>query len=153
MPSFRTSRNSWGSACAFDLHAEALELVVLVAGADAQLEPPAGDGVASRFGEQARRMVHGQHADRAAKPDALRLPRHVGYHHQRRGAEAVVGEVVFRIPGGVEAGLIGSDGLPDGRAQHLIRRLVVAALLHQHEDAEFHEYSPRPCLRWEEPRC
>jgi len=122
-----------------DPHAEAVELEFLVAGPDAELEPSVGDGVGEAgFRQQAQGVVHRQDANGAAEPDALRQRRHVRHHHQRRGAEAVVGEVVLGVPRRVEAGLVGERGLLHRGVQHLGRGLVVAALLHEDEDAELH---------------
>ena len=122
-----------------DVHAEAVELELLVAGSDAELEPPVGDGVGEAgFRQQAHGMVHRQDADGAPEPDALRQRRHVRHHHQRRRAEAVVREVVLGVPRRVEAGLVGEHGLLHRGVQHIGRGLMVAALLHEDEDAELH---------------
>ena len=96
-------------------------------------------------------MVERQDADGRAEPDGLRQAGAVRDHHQRRRAQAVVVEVVFGVPGGVEAGGLGGNRLLDRVADDLLRRLMVAALLGQDENTEFHEASsatdegrPRP---------
>jgi hypothetical protein len=50
--------------------------------------------------------------------------------------------MVLRIPGIVEARLLGGDGLLDRVRDDLLRGLVIAALLGQNEYAEFHVPSP-----------
>jgi hypothetical protein len=73
-----------------------------------------------------------------AEPDPLGEPRAMRDHHQRRGAQAVIVEMMLGVPGRIEAGGLGGNGLFDGVVDDLLRGLVIAALLRQNEYAEFH---------------
>ncbi|MNF09107.1 hypothetical protein D3C80_2096870 [compost metagenome] len=62
----------------------------------------------------------------------------MGHHHQRRGRQRVVVEMVLGIPGAVEARLLRDHGLLDRVLYDLLRTLVIATLLREDEYAEFH---------------
>ncbi|ODN66256.1 hypothetical protein A6302_04454 [Methylobrevis pamukkalensis] len=82
----------------------ALELVGLVAGADADHRPSAGQLVEQRdlLGNP-HRVIERQHDHAGAKPDAAGDAGHVGGDHQRRDADRIVGEMVLGEPGDLEA--------------------------------------------------
>src|SRR4051794_36004007 len=64
-------------------------------------------------------------------------------HHERRWAQAVIVEVMLGIPGGVEACGFRRHRLLHGVTDHLLRGLVIAALLGENEYAEFHGCAPQ----------
>ena len=126
-----------------DLDAEAFEFELLVAGSEPELEPAIGGHVGEAdLAEQPVRMIERQHAYCRAEPDAGGTGGALGHQHQRRRAQAIIVEVVFREPGIVEAGHLGADGLLDRAVQHGLGRLAVIALLRQDEYAELHLMLP-----------
>ena len=122
-----------------EVEAEALELVALIARAQADHRPALAQVVqeGDLLGE-ANRVVERRHDDRGAEPDALGDRREVGGHHQRRGADAVVGEVVLGEPGHVEAHVVGEAHHVGGVAHDLERGLTALAHGHQIEQSELH---------------
>jgi hypothetical protein len=68
-------------------------------------------------------------------------------HHQRRRAQAVIVEMMLGIPGRIEAGGFRGDCLLDRVVDDLLRGLVIAALLRQDENAEFHGMHSSTTLR------
>ena len=128
----------------FDVDAEPLEFVGLVAGADAEHQPPVRQRVGGRdLGGEPRRVVERQDHDRGAEPDLLRDRGAVRDHHQRRRAQAVIREMVLGEPGDRVAELVGEPRLLGDLGENLRGRLFRVARPHQVEDAEFH----RPLLR------
>jgi hypothetical protein len=97
---------------------EALELDVAVAGAEPEDEPAAAELVDDRrlLGE-ADRVPHGGEEDVGADGDALGPLGDGGQGDQRRGEVAVGAEVVLAGPHGVEAVLLGEDGVLHDVAQ------------------------------------
>src|SRR5437899_5238469 len=83
-------------------------------------------------------MIQRQHADRGAEPDSLGQSGAVRHHHQRRWAKAVIVEMMLGVPGRIEAGGFRGNRLLDRVVDDLLRGLVIAALLRQDENAEFH---------------
>ena len=82
-----------------DVDSEALELEVLVAVADTEVEPAARERVGEPdLAEQPRRCMQGRDDHRGSEPDPLGHRRGVRHHHQRRRAQAVVREVVLGEP-------------------------------------------------------
>ena len=89
--------------------------------ADAELEPPARQGVEHRsILGHAQRLLHGQRHDAGAEADARRAGRHVAQEHEGRGQAALVAvEMMLRHPGRVEAVTLGVDDLvrPEAEAR------------------------------------
>ena len=129
----------------FDIDAEPLEFVGLVAGADTEHQAPVRERVGGRnLGRKPRRVVERQHDDRGAEPDLLGDRGAVRNHHQRRRAEAVIREMVLGEPGDRVAELVGEPRLLRDLGKNFCRRLLGGARPHQIEDAEFHH----PLLRF-----
>jgi hypothetical protein len=85
-----------------DRDAEARELVVAIALADAELEPAVGHEVDGRrlLGEQ-HRIVPGQHHDGGAEPQRRRPRRHPGEQVEARRDLAEAGEMMLHHEGAV----------------------------------------------------
>ena len=136
--SISISSNSFGTE-SFQLLAEALELVGLIAAAHAEHEPAVRQRVDhADLGDQAHGLVERRHHHRGAELDALGLAREPRQHHQRRGAHAVVGEVVLGEPGDLEAVGLGRLHLLDRVVVELVRLGARRAVAHQVELAEVH---------------
>ena len=92
----------------FDIDAEPLEFVGLVAGADAEHQAPVRQRVGGcDFGREPRRVVERQDHDRGAEPDLFGDRGAVRDQHQRRRAQAVIREMVLGEPGDRIAELVG----------------------------------------------
>ena len=86
----------------------AVEFIFLIARTDAD------DRAATRLHvekpdllHKAHRIIEGQYEDGGAQPDFARHAGAVGGHHQGRGANRIVGEMMLREPGDIEADLVG----------------------------------------------
>jgi len=87
-----------------DVDTEALELIGLVAGADAKHQAPVRQRVGGGdLGREPGRVVERQDDDRGAEPDPLGNRGAVRDHHQWRGAQAIVREMVLGEPGDLVA--------------------------------------------------
>ena len=129
----------------FDIDAEPLEFIGLVAGADTEHQAPVRERVGGRnLGGEPRRVVERQDDDRGAEPDFFGNRGAVRNHHQRRRAEAVIREMVLGEPGDRVAELVSEPRLLRDLGKNFRRRLFGGARTHQIEDAEFH----RPLLRF-----
>ena len=125
--------------------AEALELVGLIAAADAEHEPTVRQGVDhADLGDEAHGLIERGDHDGGAQLDALGLASEPRQHHQRRRAHAVVGEMVLGEPGDLEAGSLRSFHLLDRVVVKLVRLGSRRAVSHQVELAEVHRADPPP---------
>src|SRR5205823_12107058 len=92
------------------IDAEAGELVVAVALADAEIEPAAGQEVEGRgLLGQKDRIMPGQHNDGGAEPQRRRAGAKPGQEVQRRRNLAVSGEMVLDYKGAAKAERLGLD--------------------------------------------
>ena len=79
---------------------------MLVAAADANIQPPAGQSIDQGYLRyHPRRRMQGQDQDGAADPDIFGHCRRLVAHEQWRRAQAIVREVVLRKPSATEAEL------------------------------------------------
>ena len=101
-------------------YAEAGELVVAIALADAEIEPPAGEEVEGRrlLGQQDR-VVPRQHHDRGAEPQPAGARAEPGQEVDRRRDLAIAGEMVLDDKGAVKAERLGLDIVFDEIAKAL----------------------------------
>ena len=119
--------------------AEALELVGLIAAADAEHQAAVGQRIDhADLGDQPHGLVERRHHHRGAEPDAARLAGQPRQHHQRRGAHAVVGEMMLGKPGDLEAIGLRRLHLLDGVVVELVGLGAGRAISHQVELAEMH---------------
>jgi hypothetical protein len=124
-------------------HPEVGELLVPVAGREAQIQPAAGEQVGDRgvLG-QPQRVVQRGEQHRGAQPDAPRAGAQGGDHGEQRGQVAVVDQVVLGQPHGVEAPALGRHGEVNGLLIHLRPRAAPGPRVAEIEpDAELHDYS------------
>jgi len=140
------SASSLHVAALLEVEAEAVELVLAVAGAEAQRHAAAAQDVdeggvldhAHRVGERQRHHRH-------AELDALGQRREIAGVDPHVRHDAVLGrEVVLGEPGTVEAQAVGGEDLPGDAGMHaLVRiRLAVRVGMRGQEDAELHERAP-----------
>ena len=110
---------------------EAVEFVIAIAGADAEIQPPARQQIERRrlLGQQ-HRIVPRQHHDRRAKPQGFRPRAKPGQQVDRRRDLAEPGEMMLDHEGAVEAHGLGFDIVFDKVAIALgadrIRRCLAA---------------------------
>ena len=124
--------------------AETFELVGLVAAADAEDEPPAGEAIDhADLGQQPRRLVERRDDDGRGEFYPLGLPGAARRHQQRRRADAVVGEVVLGEPRDLEAEPVGMPDLLHVFVEHPLRRRPAFAVAHEAEIPEMHSPLPR----------
>ncbi len=91
----------------FDIDAEPLEFVGLVAGADAEHQAPVRQRVGScDLGREPCRVVERQDDDRGAEPDLFGNRGAMRDQHQGRRTEAVIREMVLSEPGDRVAELV-----------------------------------------------
>ena len=102
-----SSKRASASSCG---NAEALELAVPIAFADAEIEPAVGDEIERRrlFGQQ-HRIVPGQHDHRGAEPQRLGAHGERHQQHQRRRDLVPAGEVMLDREARMEAERLGFD--------------------------------------------
>jgi len=125
---------------------EALELVLLVTGAEPDLQAATGEVIHHRdLLRDLERVVQRQHDDGGAEADVRRTVRELRDQHQRVRQEAVTGEVVLGQHDVVEADRVRELDLLDGVPIHLARREHVGGL-HQQEHPELHGRAPFPRL-------
>ena len=86
-------------------------------------------------------MVKRQHHDRGAQADAPRAARHMRRKHQRRATDRIIGEVMLREPGHVEADILGKVDQTAHVLDHARQPARVLAEGHQVEKAQFHRGS------------
>jgi hypothetical protein len=96
------------------------------------------------LGDQPRGVMerHDHHA--RSEADARRLARHARHHHQRRGTDAVIAEMVLGEPGDGEAGLLGGLHLRHRFVIDRRGRRAARAIPHQAEQADIHGALPCP---------
>ena len=97
-----------------DRHAETVKLVVAVAFADTEIEPPAGEKIDGRrlLGKQ-HRIVPRQHQHRGAEPQCLGLRRQPGEQRETGGNLAEAGEMMLDQKGRMVAEPLGLDIVVD----------------------------------------
>ena len=126
-------------------NAEARELVVAVALADAEFEPAAGEQIDGRglLGQQ-HRIVPRQHHHRGAEPQRRGARRHPGQQIEARRDLAEAGEMMLDHEGRVVAERLGLDVVFDVVAKALAAVEVGAAALRlgAAEQSEFHPGHP-----------
>ena len=125
-------------------NAEALELDVAVALADAEIEPAARQQVEGRglLGEQ-HRIVPRQHGDRRSQPDPFGPGRQIGQQIERRRDLARAGEVMLDQEDAVVAETLGLLDQVDQLAVALaVRGFVAAPGDGAAEETEFHAGEP-----------
>ena len=128
-----------------DRDAEAVELGLAVALADAEIDPPAGQQVERRdlLGDQ-HRIVPRQHDHRGAEPDVLGARREIGEHRHRGGHLALAGEVMLDHEELLEAEPVGFGHIVDEALVALAVLQADAALgARASEQAELHATSLR----------
>ncbi len=122
-------------------NAEAGELVVPVALADAEIEPAAGDQIERRrlLGQQ-HRIVPGQHDDGGAKPQRGGAHGERGLQHQGGGDLVPAGEMVLDQEARAIAQRLGLDRVVEIVAEALpgFRAEVLGAGLRRAENSELH---------------
>ncbi len=122
-----------------DVGAEPLEFVGLVPGADAEHQSAIRQCVGrGDFCGEPGRVVQGQDHDRGAEADLFGDRGAMRHHHQWRGTQAVVREMVLGEPGDRVAERVGQPRLLGDFAKYLRGRLVRLARPHQIEDPEVH---------------
>ena len=124
--------------------AEAGELVVPIALADAEIEPAAGNQIERRrlLGQQ-HRIVPGQHDDGGAEPQRGGAHGERGLQHQRGGDLVPAGEMMLDQEARTIAERLGLDGVVEIVAEALpgFRAEVLGAGLRRAEDSELHAAS------------
>jgi hypothetical protein len=120
-----------------ELFAEPLEFIGLIAAADAKHEPSMGQRVDhADLRHQPHRVIQ-RHDDHAAAPlDAAGLAGEPRNHHQRRRANAVVGEMMLGEPGYGKARVLRRLHLLHRVVIHPVRGRAARAISHQVELAE-----------------
>jgi hypothetical protein len=127
-----------------DIDAKPLEFVGLVAGADTEHQAPVRQRVGGcDLGREPRRIVEWQDDDRSAEPDSFGDWGAMRDHHQRRRAQAVVGEMMLGEPGDRVAEFVSKPSLLRDLGKDLRCRLFGVARPHQIEDAILHRPLPR----------
>src|SRR5204863_4816544 len=119
--------------------AEALELGIAVALADAEIKTAAREKIERRdlLGEQ-HRIVPRQHHHGGAKPHALRAPRDIAQQVERRRDLAVAGEMMLDHEQALIAKLLGQEHVVDELAVALAVGAGIAARLGPAEKSELH---------------
>src|SRR5260370_37482 len=95
-------------------------------------------------GGEPRRVVERQHHDRGAEPDLAGQRGAMRDHHQGRGAQAIIREMMLGEPGGLVAELVGEPGLLGDLGEDLRRRFLGLARPPPIADPEFHDPSSAP---------
>ncbi len=128
-------------------NAEADELVVPVALADAEIQPAARQQIDRRrlFGQQ-HRIVPGQHDHRGAKPQRARARADPGEQVQRRGDLAEAGEMMLDDEGALIAERLGLDDVFDVVLEAGGAVDVGAAALRLRRAKESELHGPAPLL-------
>ncbi len=131
-----------------DRNAEARELVVAIALADAEFEPAAGEQIdgGGLLGEQ-HRIVPREHDDGGAEAERLGARRDPGQQVQRGRDLAEAGEMMLDHEGRVIAQRLGLDVVFDVVLEALTAVEVGAAALRLRA-AEQSEFHPWPSLNW-----
>src|SRR5438128_1651150 len=131
-------------AAGLEVDAEFVELVLLIAAAEPENRAPAAQLVQDReILKHAQRLVEGRHDHSRPQPDPPCQPGHVGRHRDRRGAEAIIGEMMLGEPGDIEADLLRQLHLIRGLAVDLVRALGGVALGVEAEESEVHVFLPK----------
>ena len=124
------------------IHAKALELILLIAGAKADFDTPLGQDIehGNFFGELDR-IAQRQHHHGSAKADVLGALGKEWDQQQRVGEKAVAGEMMLGSDNVVKAELVSPYGLLQRVLIRLLRRAHIWRL-QQEENAEFHRQPP-----------
>ena len=117
--------------------AETVEFIRLIAAAQAQYEPASRQQVGEGgLLHQPQRLVERQGQYGRPEADMGGLRRAMGHHHEGGRADRMVGEVMLREPGDVEAEILRHLHRVDRGAQHRGGRGVPVIQAHEVEEAE-----------------